>query len=59
MPTDTERKQFDRRTVQRYLDRGTISAKELEKHLKALPDVSDNIETSKVEQPSAFGTPAR
>ena len=36
-----ENKHFDTRTVARYVARGAISDKDLEKHLKALPDVAD------------------
>ena len=37
-----EGKKFDKRTIERNLREGSISAKEWEKYLKALPDVSDS-----------------
>ena len=37
-----ESKKFDRRTIEKNLKEGIISAEEWEKYLKGLPDVSDN-----------------
>jgi hypothetical protein len=59
MASELERKHVDRRTVQRYIDRGTITQKEYEKELKSLPDQAGKFEVIKLEQPSSFGTPAR
>lgn len=39
-----ESKKFDKRTIQRNLKEGIISAKEWEQFLKKLPDVSDKVE---------------
>lgn len=36
-----ESKKFDKRTIERDLKAGTVSAKEWEQFLKGLPDVSD------------------
>jgi hypothetical protein len=37
-----EDKKFDKRTIERNLREGIITAEEWKKYLKALPDVSDN-----------------
>ncbi len=34
-------KQWDKRTLERHLRKGTVNRKDLEKHLKALPDSTD------------------
>lgn len=34
-------KYLDRRVIERYLKRGAVDEKELGKHLKALPDLTD------------------
>ena len=39
-----ETKKFDKRTIQRNLKEGIVSAKEWEQFLKKLPDVSDKVE---------------
>jgi hypothetical protein len=39
-----ESKKFDKRTIDRNLKEGTVSAKEWEQFLKKLPDVSDKVE---------------
>jgi len=39
-----ENKKFDRRTIERNLREGIISAEEWEEFLRALPDVSDNVD---------------
>ncbi len=39
-----ESKKFDKRTIERNLKEGTVSAKEWEQFLKKLPDVSDKVE---------------
>ena len=39
-----ESKKFDRRTIEKNLKEGTISAEEWENFLRALPDVSDNVD---------------
>jgi len=52
MANETEFK-FDRRTVQRYITRGTITEKDYEKHLKALPDKAEKATKLEVEQPAS------
>jgi hypothetical protein len=39
-----ESKKFDKRTIERNLKEGIVSAKEWEQFLKSLPDVSDQVE---------------
>lgn len=39
-----ESKKFDRRTIEKNLKEGIISAREWEKYLKALPDASHNMD---------------
>lgn len=39
-----ESKKFDKRTIERNLKEGIVSAKEWEQFLKKLPDVSDKVE---------------
>ena len=39
-----ENKKFDKRTIERDLKAGTISAKEWEQFLNGLPDVSDKVD---------------
>ena len=41
MPDDIDRKLVDKRVVQRYLKKGRLDEKDYEKHLKSLPDVSE------------------
>lgn len=41
MPDDIDRKLVDKRVVQRYLKKGQLDGKEYEKHLKSLPDLTD------------------
>ena len=38
-----ESKKFDRRTIEKNLKEGIISAEEWENYLRTLPDVSDNV----------------
>jgi len=40
-----ESKKFDKRTIERDLKQGTISAKEWEQFLNSLPDVSDKVDS--------------
>jgi hypothetical protein len=44
-----ENKHFDIRTVARYVARGAITDKDLEKQLKSLPDVADKGEPTPTE----------
>lgn len=39
-----ESKKFDKRTIERNLKEGIVSAEEWEQFLKGLPDVSDKVE---------------
>ncbi|HSM93214.1 MAG TPA: hypothetical protein VLT47_10025 [Anaeromyxobacteraceae bacterium] len=42
--SEIENKLVDRRTVARYLRKGVLDEKDYEKHLKALPDLTDQAE---------------
>jgi len=42
-----ENKKFDKRTIERNLSEGIISAEEWKKYLKTLPDVSANTDSVK------------
>jgi hypothetical protein len=55
MSTEIEIKHLDRRTQERYLARGTLSPKDLEKHLKALPDLEAKVEEIETQQPDLVG----
>lgn len=50
-----ESKKFDRRTIERNLKEGIISAKEWEKYLKSLPDASDNVDLFMIEDEQRQG----
>ncbi len=39
--SETPTRPLDRRTVDRYIKRGDITDKDVEKHIKALPDLAD------------------
>ena len=39
-----EGKKFDKRTIEKNLKEGSISAEEWKKFLRSLPDVSDNVD---------------
>lgn len=39
-----ENKKFDRRTIEKNLREGVVSAEEWNKFLRSLPDVSDNVD---------------
>ena len=43
---------FDLRTVERNIKRGLITRKEYERHLKSLPDASDNVTPPEADVPS-------
>lgn len=45
-----EDKKFDRRTIERNLREGTISAEEWKKYLETLPDVSDHADLVMVDE---------
>lgn len=40
-PTKTDERTYDVRTVERKIRRGQISRKDLDKHMKSLPDAAD------------------
>ncbi len=39
--TDFENKLVDKRVVHRYVEKGLVDEKELEQHLRKLPDLAD------------------
>ena len=49
MHTDDSKK-FDRRTIEKNLKEGIISAEEWENFLRALPDVSDSVDLVTIEE---------
>ena len=51
MSQELEPRHFDTRTMDRYIARGTVSLKERDKHLAALPDVADKGEKATTVQP--------
>jgi len=57
--SENEPIQYDKRTVARYVKRGTIHEKDYEKHLKSLPDVADKGEPVQAEPPESDGAPTR
>lgn len=59
MATDTDIKQWDKRTAARYVARGVVSEKDWEKHLKALPDLADQCVKVETQQPESDRTPTR
>ncbi len=52
-------KYLDKRTQARYLARGVLTEKDLEKHLKALPDRNEEALPVEVQQPESDRTPSR
>ena len=44
---------FDLRTVERNIKRGLITRKEYERHLKSLPDASENVTPPEADVPSS------
>ena len=51
-------KLLDRRVVQRYVKKGRLEEKELQRHLDALPDLAEQAEEVEAEfQPSAPARP--
>ena len=51
MANEFENRHLDKRTLDRYLARGVLTDKDVEKHLKALPDLSDQVLTIETMQP--------
>ena len=54
MSNELEIKHFDKRTQDRYLARGVLTEKDLEKQLKALPDLADQAVKLETQQPDDF-----
>jgi len=48
-----EKKNFDKRTVDRYIEKGLVKKADYESHLKALPDDSANAEFVEMEMDEA------
>jgi hypothetical protein len=55
MSTEIEIKHLDRRTQERYVTRGALAQKDLEKHLKSLPDLEAKAEDIETQQPDLVG----
>jgi len=51
-----ENKKFDKRSIERNLREGTVSAKEWEQYLKKLPDISDKVDFVLLEESQAGKT---
>jgi hypothetical protein len=51
MANEFEMKHLDKRTIDRYLARGVLTEKDVEKHLKSLPDLSDQALSIETMQP--------
>ena len=45
-----ENKKFDKRTIEKNLREGIVSAEEWKKFLRSLPDVSDNVDYVIIEE---------
>jgi hypothetical protein len=62
MADQFENKQIDKRVVHRYVRKGLVDEKELDRHVKALPDLADQampIEASiEVDEAEEEGAPA-
>ncbi len=52
-----ENKKFDKRSIERNLREGTVSAKEWEQYLKKLPDISDKVDFVMLEESQRVETP--
>lgn len=59
MANELDPRHLDKRVSQRYIDRGALSQKDLEKHLKSLPDLADKADKVTVEQPERGAAPTR
>jgi hypothetical protein len=51
---ELEIKHLDKRTQARYQNRGVLTDKDLEKHLKSLPDLADKAVKLETQQPDEF-----
>ena len=54
-----ENKKFDKRTIEKNLREGIVSAEEWEKFLRSLPDVSDNVDYVIIEEEKGEATEDR
>ncbi len=51
-----ENKKFDKRTIEKNLREGVVSAEEWKKYLRSLPDVSDNVDFVIIEEEKGEAT---
>jgi uncharacterized membrane protein YqiK len=63
MSEDIERKLIDKRVAQRYLKKGRLDEKDYDRHIKALPDLSEqavpiesNLDSEQVDDLDEGGT---
>ena len=54
-----ESKKFDKRTIEKNLREGIVSAEEWKKFLRSLPDASDNVDLAIIEEGKAEATDDR
>lgn len=54
-----ENKKFDKRTIEKNLREGVVSAEEWKKFLRSLPDVSDNVDFVTIEEERGEATEDR
>jgi hypothetical protein len=54
-----ENKKFDKRTIEKNLREGVVSAEEWKKFLRSLPDVSDNVDFVIIEEEKGEATQDR
>jgi hypothetical protein len=54
-----ENKKFDKRTIEKNLREGVVSAEEWKKFLGSLPDVSDNVDFVTIEEERGEATEDR
>lgn len=55
---ESQPRNLDRRTLARYVERGELTDKDVEKHLKNLPDLADEAVTIESHLDSHGPTPA-
>ena len=54
-----ENKKFDKRTIEKNLREGVVSAEEWKNFLRSLPDVSDNVDFVTIEEETGEATEDR
>lgn len=59
MAHDPIQRTYDKRTSDRYVARGVITHKDVEKHIKALPDLADKAVKVETELALTGRTPSR